>query len=501
MICVKYDCDHHSKIVFQALKMSMRIREILDALKGNGRKPLLKYIPRPTLPVETKGLFPNAILSALPYDQKYSLVGLVTEALVLSSEPITNDSIIAEFAKLNIVFDDVTKEKIKKSKTTADYIAKILKTRVLLKEKLMEVNESCCPIELGVELKHECIEGHPDGVCGKSVMEVKTTSKLEDDFNYFMLQLSAYAALGDGQFTQAILVLPLQQAVIAFDVRLWPKRKYYRDLLVSKVRMHIEAAPISSFETMFAASLLVTNYNIGNHVKKAPTLLETVKSLTPGTPFQIFMGGNQNTRLNIKDADIAAAAEYVDNNNIIVYIHSPYLINLSATAADNWHIEYMRRLLQYGATLGARGVVVHTGKHTSESYEVGVEKMRLAIQDIIEEATPGCPLLLESPAGQGSETLKDMCEFLDFVEGFKSPKLRACVDTCHVFACGHYPLEYVKAAHRRNLLHLVHYNDSKDVCGSCKDRHAMVGQGKIGLDTMTRIAQFCSENRIDMLIE
>jgi hypothetical protein len=29
----------------------------------------------------------------------------------------------------------------------------------------------------------------------------------------------------------------------------------------------------------------------------------------------------------------------------------------------------------------------------------------------------------------------------------------------------------------------------------------MVGMGQIGLDKMTNIAEFCGENRIDMLIE
>ena len=482
--------------------MSMRIREILDALKGTGRRPLLKYIPKATLPSDTKGVFPNAILSLLPYDQKYSLVGLVTEALVLSSEPITNDSIITEFTKLGITFDETQTSKITKSKTTKDYITKILKTREALNEKLREANgNDPYEILLNQELSYSCIEGHPDGICGKTVLEVKTSSKLEDQIDYFILQLSAYAALGDGYYTQAILVLPLQQTVIAFDVRMWPKRKSYRNLLVSKAKKLISEAPIVDDQAVMTASLLVEYYNIGHHTKKGPTLLQTVQSLTPGTPFQIFMGGNQNTRLTVKDADIAAAAEYVDENNIIVYIHSPYLINLSAVAADNWNIDYMKRLLQYGATLGAKGVVVHTGKHTSDKYDVGVEKMRKAIEEIIKVASPGCPLLLETPAGQGTETLQDKEEFLKFVESFKTQNIAVCVDTCHVFANGHEPIDYVKDTFNKNLLRLVHFNDSQDCCGSCKDRHAAPGMGQIGLDKMTKIAEFCGENRIDMLIE
>ena len=481
--------------------MSLRVREILDALKGTGRRPLLKYIPRLTPPTDSKGLFPNAILSALPYDQKYSLVGLITESLVLSAAPITNDSPLEELEKLNIHLDDTAKAKIRKSKTTTDYIKKIQRTRDVLQQKLKEMNTAEEEMLLAQQLAFDCVEGHPDGIYGKTVLEVKTTSKLDDDFNYFMLQLCAYVALGDGRFYQAILVLPLQQTVVAFDTRLWPKRKSYRNLLVSKAKTIIAQKPQIEASTIINASLMIEHYNIGHHTKKAPSLLQTVQSLVPGTPYQIFMGGNQNSRLTVKDDDLFAAAEYIAQNNIVLYIHSPYLINLSGTAADEWHYRYMERLLQYGEQLGAKGVVVHTGKHTSDKYATGVEKMRNAINIILPSASPGCPLLLETPAGQGTETLQGQEEFLDFVASFKSPRLQVCVDTCHVFANGHDPLVYVTAAFDRNLLRLVHFNDSQDCCGSCKDRHAFVGQGKIGLEKMMEIAEFCNINQIDMLIE
>ena len=486
--------------------MSIRIREILDGLKGTGRRPLLKYIPKITLPSDTKGLFPNAILSALPYDQKYSLVGLITEALVLGSEPITNDSPIDELAKLGVTLEETIKAKIKKSKTTSDYIKKIEKTREELKIKLAEFNgspEGGGPYEIlqNQELKYDCVEGHPDGICGKTVMEVKTSSKLDDDINYFMLQLCSYVTLGDGSYSQAILVLPLQQTVIAFDARMWPKRKYFRSLLVSKAKNLILAKPAFDIGIFMTASLLVERYGIGSHTKKAPTLLQTVQGLPPNIPYQIFLGGNQNTRLSVKDADLAAAAEYLEENNIILYIHSPYLINLSSSSADNWQENYLQRLLQYGSALGAKGVVVHTGKHTSDKYEVGVKKMRTMIEAVLPYGSPGCPLLLETPAGQGTETLQDQDEFLTFVDSFGSQNIAVCVDTCHVFANGHEPLEYVKASYNHNLLRLVHFNDSSECCGSCKDRHAMVGMGQIGLEKMSAIAKFCGENSIDMLIE
>ena len=133
--------------------------------------------------------------------------------------------------------------------------------------------------------------------------------------------------------------------------------------------------------------------------------------------------------------------------------------------------------------------------------EQALENMRLTILDALEFATPECPLLLETPAGQGTETLKDRTEFLDFVVSFGDPRLALCVDTCHVFTCGHDPLDYVIQAHHTGLLRLVHFNDSETACGACVDRHAYIGTGHIGPDKMKEIAEFCASVKVDMVVE
>jgi deoxyribonuclease-4 len=40
-----------------------------------------------------------------------------------------------------------------------------------------------------------------------------------------------------------------------------------------------------------------------------------------------------------------------------------------------------------------------------------------------------------------------------------------------------------------NRLKAIHFNDSKNPCGSHKDRHEKLGQGFIGMEAMKRIAQ------------
>jgi deoxyribonuclease-4 len=93
--------------------------------------------------------------------------------------------------------------------------------------------------------------------------------------------------------------------------------------------------------------------------------------------------------------------------------------------------------------------------------------------------------------------------FLDFVKGIADPRLRVCVDTCHVFACGHDPADYVRAAHAADpgLLKLIHFNDSATPCGSRLDRHAFCGQGHIGITKMTEIAELATATTIPLVIE
>ena len=65
------------------------------------------------------------------------------------------------------------------------------------------------------------------------------------------------------------------------------------------------------------------------------------------------------------------------------------------------------------------------------------------------------------------------------------PRLRMCLDTCHVYACGHDPVTYMETVSETpDLLRLVHFNDSMEACGACKDRHAFIGTGKIGIDVL-----------------
>jgi deoxyribonuclease-4 len=241
-------------------------------------------------------------------------------------------------------------------------------------------------------------------------------------------------------------------------------------------------------------------YNVGHHTKKESTLLATVKKLSEHIPYQIFLSGPQNSKVSANDEDIIATAKYIREHNLSVFIHTPYILNLATEFKEGeWQYTLFQKYIEIGVSMGAKGVVIHVAKHTKQPYSTAIETMRKNLKEFSQYASVGCPILLETPAGQGTETLKGMSEFYNFVNELNDERIRICLDTCHVFACGHDPLLFLNLV--LPLLKLVHYNDSQDVCGSCLDRHAIVGSGKIGIYQMTEIAYFCKKNSIPMVIE
>ena len=207
--------------------------------------------------------------------------------------------------------------------------------------------------------------------------------------------------------------------------------------------------------------------------------------------------------MEVSDLDIAQSFDLLQQRNIPLYIHTQYIFNLASPATeDHYANNLMAKNLQYGKALGCRGVVVHVGKHVKINIKDALEMMRHNILAVLQYATKECPFLLETPAGQGTELLTDMTEFIEFVLSFDDDRIAICVDTCHVFALGYSPIEYLEnVLKHKGVLKLVHFNDSLDVLGSRKDRHARVGQGKIGLKIMEKVARICSANSIHMVTE
>lgn len=483
---------------------TLRVRQILSNLNVNQKTSLKKLLPpKLSVPDVPTHKYPSALLSCLPEDEvgKYAHLGILTEQLLrLPSSEIHIETLIEVLHGYLSEFSSEMEAKIQKSVTTQPYLDCVKQTRVAV-EKVLRTGTDEGVLKFEEEIVFGSVAGHPDMWNKTQVFEIKTTGMMKENWTSFLFQVFAYGALMPS-VKDVYLVLPLQSHVWHYNLAAWSKRAEFRNFLTS----WSDTAQTDRVTAHAHATALCTEHCIGCHIGKQKTITETVRSVAHAhAPFQIFLSGPQNSNIKVDQKDFASARALIETTGARIFVHSQYLINLSnKDSADAWHEKLLMKNLEVCRAFGGKGVVVHVGKSVKLPKEEAIEQMRGAIARCLEYATPECPLLLETPAGQGTELLTGKKEFLDFVESFATPKLRMCLDTCHVFAAGHDPKEYLEdALARPGLLKLVHYNDSLGACGSCVDRHAHIstGEGLIGFSKMSEIAEICTAHGIPMVIE
>lgn len=472
----------------------IRVHALLSQLNAVERTALKKLMPRRLgVPEEPDGVrYPTALLAALPKGEEYSLAGHITEDMLrLPPVDVTADRLVAVATAR---YPALNGAKVVNSKTTEPYLEHIRQTRMKIRMAARGVIRGEEEVGTGGP-----VVGHPDMRTADQIFEIKMTGQLKQNWPDFLFQVFCYAAL-DPAVNDVYLVLPLQEIVWHCAVHDWANRAAFRDAIYAAANRKN-----ASQGAGLAAALLIANYRIGSHMSKQKSLVDTVCSLPTDRPSQIFLAGPQSSHLNIADAELTGARAAVTSRAVPVYIHSAYIINLCTSAGvnDDFHTTLLRKTLRYGTAMGARGVVVHVGKSTTQDLQIAMANMRSNIIATLEDATTDCPLLLETPAGQGTEVLRTWAEFAAFVADINDDRLRVCIDTCHVFACGANPLDYLQRflAEHPSLTKLIHFNDSATPCGSCLDRHAFCGEGHIGIEGMTAIATAAHNAGLPMVIE
>lgn len=198
------------------------------------------------------------------------------------------------------------------------------------------------------------------------------------------------------------------------------------------------------------------------------------------------------------------------NNFAQLLAHAPYTLN--ACAADeskrefavNTFIDDLKRLELTPNNL----YNFHPGSHVKQGVEVGIDY----IADMINKALKPehtTTVLLETMAGKGTEVGRNFEEIRAIIDKVElKEKMGVCLDTCHVFDAGYdivNDLDGVLEEFDRIIgldrLKAIHLNDSLNVCGSHKDRHAKIGEGNIGLEAITKIINHPKLKHLPFLLE
>lgn len=243
---------------------------------------------------------------------------------------------------------------------------------------------------------------------------------------------------------------------------------------------------------------------LGSHVGMAgkEMFLASVKEAASygANVLMLYTGAPQNTkRKDIAELNIEAGWAYAKEHGIgELVVHAPYIINLANTVKPETYelaVEFLEKELVRTAAMRSRILVLHPGSHVNAGAEAGIARIVEGLNTVLDQNEDEVYIALETMAGKGSEIGRSFEELRAIYDGVhRRERLRVCFDTCHVNDAG-YDLvndyegvfEHFDEVLGLDQIAVFHINDSLNPLGAHKDRHANIGEGAIGFETLYRV--------------
>ncbi len=242
------------------------------------------------------------------------------------------------------------------------------------------------------------------------------------------------------------------------------------------------------------------NLRIGPHISIAKGFKKATEEAVKinANTYQFFTRNPRGGRAkNLDFDDIEEAIKLMELHKIdSLLAHAPYTMNLASKSEETVifskfiFTDDLARLEKLPSTL----YNFHPGSHVGQGVEIGIAKITEALNEILtgEETTT---ILLETMSGKGTEIGSSFDEIKRIIDGVEHKELLGvCLDTCHVYSAGYDIVNHLDDVIDEfdrviglNYLKAIHLNDSMKPFGSNKDRHEKIGDGTIGLDTITNI--------------
>lgn len=177
--------------------------------------------------------------------------------------------------------------------------------------------------------------------------------------------------------------------------------------------------------------------------------------------------------------------------------HAPYTMNLCSDKPDirKFASDMLADDLKRMEFLPGNYYNFHPGSHVGQGEDAAIPVIAEALNSAMWDGMQTV-VLLETMAGKGSEVgrnFEELKRIIDLVD-LKS-NIGVCMDSCHIWDGG-YDIENNLDGVLKEFddiiglerLRAVHINDSMNPMGAHKDRHQLIGEGCIGIDTLKRFA-------------
>ena len=253
---------------------------------------------------------------------------------------------------------------------------------------------------------------------------------------------------------------------------------------------------------------------IGSHISSSKGYLAMGKqALKLGANTFAFFTRNPRggTVKPLDEKDVAAYNELAREHGFgPVVAHAPYTYNSCAAKEDlrDFARRSMREDLARLEYTPGNYYNFHPGSHVGQGIETGIQLIADLLNEVLwpEMQTT---VLLETMAGKGSEVGSSFEELRAIMDRVRLPeKLGVCLDTCHVWDAGYdivNDLDGVLQQFDRVIglekLKAIHTNDSQNLLGARKDRHARIGEGQLGKDAFRRLVCHPAVKNLPFVLE
>ncbi len=251
---------------------------------------------------------------------------------------------------------------------------------------------------------------------------------------------------------------------------------------------------------------------IGCHLSMAKGFLALARdavSIGAGT-FQFFSSNPRGGRSRAWDtADVLAMKQVLSEHDICRFVvHAPYILNPLSPDPDKRAFALARMQEDLGKIRGWGGMYnFHPGCRMQQGTSEAADILTSHMQTLL-EAAGDTPVLMECMAGKGSEFGASFEELGEVVRRTGDGRAGVCLDTCHIWDAGYdivHDLEGVLDAFDRHIglerLRAIHLNDSMNPCGSHRDRHAKLGEGRIGFEALLAMTRHPALADVPFILE
>lgn len=203
----------------------------------------------------------------------------------------------------------------------------------------------------------------------------------------------------------------------------------------------------------------------------------------------------------------------IDPANVVV--HGAYVLGVATPDPGKWERASggLTKELERSTALGIGAICFHPGSAGKSEIPGATERVARAITEALRSIESDTAILVENTAGGGQtvgRSADEIAQILEKVPDELRPRTGYGLDTCHLFASG-YDIHRSEARLREILdefesatgeaPRFFHLNDSEGDLGSNRDRHMLLGEGRIGIDAFRWLLADPRSQGIPLILE